>query len=69
MTRQEMLSEALASDSRRRNGVHVFGSALPRRHPALNAPDQHARPVAQAQVMADRQPLRSECPAVDCKIL
>jgi hypothetical protein len=69
MTRQEMLSEALASDSRRRNGVHVFGSALPRRHPALTAPGQHARPVARAQVMADRHPFRGECPAVDRKIL
>src|SRR5579863_6978195 len=49
--------------------MFMFGSALPRRHPTLDSPDQHARPEARAQVMANRHPLRSECSAVHAGIL
>ena len=52
MRRQEALSQALANDKRRRNPGHV-GSASPRRHFALNAPHQHARPAKRAQAIAD----------------
>src|SRR6185437_9533686 len=50
--RQEALSQPLANGKRSRNAVHV-GPALPSRHHTLNAQGQHARPAAQAQVMAD----------------
>ncbi|HTX05690.1 MAG TPA: hypothetical protein VMD06_07675 [Steroidobacteraceae bacterium] len=53
MMRQEMLSQALANDKRRRRTVHVFGPDLPWRHPAPNAPGQHARPCPGAQATAD----------------